>query len=564
MDWRKQYKEWLEADLCDDLAIELRNCKDEKEIEDRFYEALEFGTGGLRGILGCGTNRMNIYTVARATRGLAKYIRDKSSNNVCAISYDSRNMSREFALIAAGIMAEQGIHVYLYSELSPTPMLSFAVRYYHCDCGIMITASHNPAQYNGYKVYGADGCQITLEAAKKVMLFIEQESYFEKKIPDYRQYMKEFIKYIPADVEESYEESVINACMEKLEIPLRIVYTPLNGTGNIPVRRVLKKLGNVDVLVVPEQEFPDGNFTTCPYPNPEIPEAMERAAELAKTTGTDLFLATDPDCDRVGVGEIDPFGRVRYFTGNEIGILLLDFICKYKTEKKTMPETPVVIKTIVTSDLTFRLAEKFHIEVREVLTGFKYIGEQIGLMESHNEESRYLFGFEESCGYLSGTYVRDKDGVNAAALICQMAAWHKKQGRRLSLAMEEIYREYGWFQNKLLTYNFTGLDGMVQIKEAMNELRLNDCSFMGMQMKEKVDYLKEEKTGLPASDVIKMIFDENRKIIVRPSGTEPKLKIYLMMSGSSASEVKKFVTNSEELCAKFISKYLKEGQDYDI
>ncbi|WP_230399481.1 phospho-sugar mutase [Novisyntrophococcus fermenticellae] len=563
MDWRKAYEAWLEADLCEELAIELRGCKDEKEIEDRFCKDLEFGTGGLRGMLGCGTNRMNMYTVARATRGLAKYIRDKSLNNVCAISYDTRKMSREFAFLAAGIMSGQGIHVYLYPEPSPTPMLSFAVRHYHCACGIMITASHNPAQYNGYKVYGADGCQITLEAAKKVLLYIEKETYFENKIPDYRQYMKNLIEYIPTDVEESYDEAVLKACMGKPQVPIRVVYTPLNGTGNIPVRRVLKKLGNVDVFVVPKQEFPDVNFTTCPCPNPELPETMERAAELAKTAGADLFLATDPDCDRVGVGEIKSSGEVRYFTGNEIGILLLDFICRYKTERGKMPEAPVVIKTIVTSDLTYCLAEKFHIEVREVLTGFKFIGEQIGRMESHKEESRYLFGFEESCGYLSGTYVRDKDGVNAAVLICQMAAWHKKQGKRLSFAMEEIYREYGWFKNKLLTYEFPGADGMVRMKEAMKELRLNHCSFMGMHMKEKVDYLNEE-TGLPSSDVIKMIFDENRKIIVRPSGTEPKLKIYLMMSGSSEKEVEEFAASAEERCARFIANYLKEGNVYDI
>ena len=548
------YGEWLEkATLDSDLKAELEtiNGKDE-EISDRFYRDLEFGTGGLRVVIGAGTNRMNVYTVGKATQGLANYLKNTGKSDLSvAVAYDSRIKSDVFAKHAASIFAANGIKANIYTELRPTPMLSFAVRALGCDAGIILTASHNPAKYNGYKVYGSDGCQVTLDAAEKILAEIEKLDIFsDVKTSDFEQDIKDgSIKYIGQDVIDDYIANVKKQSIHPdlcAKSGLKVVYTPLNGAGNKPVRRILKEIGINDVVVVKEQENPDGNFTTCPYPNPEIREALTLGLELCKTEKPDLLLATDPDSDRVGIAVPDGDDYV-LFTGNEVGAMLLEYICKERTANGTMPKNPVAVKTIVTTDLVKAIAAKYGVELIEVLTGFKFIGEQIGFLEQKGEQDRYIFGFEESYGYLAGSYVRDKDAVVASMLICEMAAFYRSQGISLVQARAKMYADYGFYCNKLETFQFEGESGMKKMDAIMDKLRTDypkaiaGSRVIGMadyKLSEKSDFVTGEKTvlTLPKSNVITLYLENNASIVIRPSGTEPKIKLYYTTVGTSVED----------------------------
>ncbi len=548
------YQLWLEHAVDDpDLVAELRNISgDEDAIRERFYRDLEFGTGGLRGILGAGTARMNIYTVRRATQGLADYVKGSFESPSVAISYDSRIKSDTFAKAAAAVLAANGIRVHLYTELMPTPMLSFAVRALHCSAGIMVTASHNPAAYNGYKVYGADGCQITLDVANTVIGKINSVDMFrDVRLCSFDEAAANgMITYIGQDVIEEYYKNVLAQGIHTALCPesgLKIVYTPLNGTGNKPVREILKRIGISDVTVVPEQELPDGNFTTCPYPNPEIREALEYGLRLCDEVQPDLLLATDPDCDRVGIAVPDGNGGYALFSGNEVGAMLFEYICAERTKLGTMPKQPVVIKTIVTTDLVKPIAEEYGVQLIDVLTGFKFIGEQIALLEKKGEESRYLFGFEESYGYLAGTYVRDKDAVVASMLIVEMAAFYRTQGISMMQARENLYKKYGVFKHKQESFAFEGVSGMHKMQEIMQSLRTDAPSEIGgLPVIESADYLTGEftdiqsgstrPTNLPKSDVVSFFLPDRASVIVRPSGTEPKIKAYYTTAGRTMAE----------------------------
>lgn len=537
------YKLWCEnANEDPDLQNELKSITDDMDaIRDRFYRNLEFGTGGLRGVIGAGTNRMNIYTVRHATQGLANYVNEEYSNPSVAIAYDSRIKSDIFAKNAASVLAANGIKVYIYNELMPTPMLSYAVRALKCQAGIVVTASHNPAKYNGYKVYGDDGCQITLKGAAAVLEKINELDVFNDiKISSFDDGLANgSISYIGEDIINSYFDSVltqginIDLCAES---GLKVVYTPLNGTGNKPVRTILSKIGIKDVTVVEEQEMPDGNFTTCPYPNPEIREALELGLKKCEEVKPDLLLATDPDCDRVGIAVPSDNGYV-LFSGNEVGAMLLEYICSERTKKGTMPKNPIAVKTIVTTDIVNEIGKAYNVEIIDVLTGFKFIGEQIGLLEKKGEEERYIFGFEESYGYLSGGYVRDKDAVNASMLICEMAAYYRTQGFTLLQARENLYKKYGVYYHSLHSFTFEGESGMIKMNNIMNTLR-NDhlAEIAGLKVIRIDDYKlsisKDVLTGassditLPKSDVLAFFLESGAKVIVRPSGTEPKIKTY--------------------------------------
>ena len=537
------YKLWCEnANEDPDLQNELKSITDDMDaIRDRFYRNLEFGTGGLRGVIGAGTNRMNIYTVRHATQGLANYVNEEYSNPSVAIAYDSRIKSDIFAKNAASVLAANGIKVYIYNELMPTPMLSYAVRALKCQAGIVVTASHNPAKYNGYKVYGDDGCQITLKGAAAVLEKINELDVFNDiKISSFDDGLANgSISYIGEDIINSYFDSVltqginIDLCAES---GLKVVYTPLNGTGNKPVRTILSKIGIKDVTVVEEQEMPDGNFTTCPYPNPEIREALELGLKKCEEVKPDLLLATDPDCDRVGIAVPSDNGYV-LFSGNEVGAMLLEYICSERTKKGTMPKKPIAVKTIVTTDIVNEIGKAYNVEIIDVLTGFKFIGEQIGLLEKKGEEERYIFGFEESYGYLSGGYVRDKDAVNASMLICEMAAYYRTQGITLLQARENLYKKYGVYYHSLHSFTFEGESGMIKMNNIMNTLR-NDhlAEIAGLKVVRIDDYKlsisKDFLTGassditLPKSDVLAFFLEGGAKVIVRPSGTEPKIKTY--------------------------------------
>ncbi len=537
------YKLWCEnANEDPDLQNELKSITDDMDaIRDRFYRNLEFGTGGLRGVIGAGTNRMNIYTVRHATQGLANYVNEEYSNPSVAIAYDSRIKSDIFAKNAASVLAANGIKVYIYNELMPTPMLSYAVRALKCQAGIVVTASHNPAKYNGYKVYGDDGCQITLKGAAAVLEKINELDVFNDiKISSFDDGLANgSISYIGEDIINSYFDSVltqginIDLCAES---GLKVVYTPLNGTGNKPVRTILSKIGIKDVTVVEEQEMPDGNFTTCPYPNPEIREALELGLKKCEEVKPDLLLATDPDCDRVGIAVPSDNGYV-LFSGNEVGAMLLEYICSERTKKGTMPKNPIAVKTIVTTDIVNEIGKAYNVEIIDVLTGFKFIGEQIGLLEKKGEEERYIFGFEESYGYLSGGYVRDKDAVNASMLICEMAAYYRTQGFTLLQARENLYKKYGVYYHSLHSFTFEGESGMIKMNNIMNTLR-NDhlAEIAGLKVIRIDDYKlsisKDVLTGassditLPKSDVLAFFLEGGAKVIVRPSGTEPKIKTY--------------------------------------
>lgn len=536
------YKLWTKHDLeDDDLKNELAAIKgDTDAIKDRFYRELEFGTGGLRGVIGAGTNRMNIYTIRKATQGLALYLNEEKENSSVAISYDSRIKSDVFAKEAARVLAANGIKVYIYAQLMPTPCLSFAVRELKCDAGIMVTASHNPAKYNGYKVYGNDGCQITIETADRVLAKIGSVDIFGGvEIMSFEQAVEDgLIEYIKPEVEDKFLENVkaqsIDAEASK-KAGLKVVYTPLNGTGNVPVRRILDIVGIKDVTIVKEQENPDGTFKTCPFPNPEIPEALELGLKLCEEVHPDLLLATDPDCDRVGIAVPDKEGNYVLITGNEVGAMLMNYICTQRTKNGTMPKNPIAVKTIVTTELAAKIAKDYGVEMIDVLTGFKFIGEQIHYLEDKGEESRYIFGFEESYGYLAGTYVRDKDAVVASMLICEMAAHLKLEGISVLDYLNSLYEKYGLFIHRQQSFTCEGAAGMERMNEIMTSLRNNPPKTLGgFNVVERSDYLKsvtykadcEEEILLPKSDVLSYNMDNGSSIVLRPSGTEPKIKAY--------------------------------------
>lgn len=546
------YQSWLENAVDDpDLQSELKAIEHDMEgIQDRFYRDLAFGTGGLRGVIGAGTNRMNIYTVRRATQGLADYVKEAFSEPSVAISYDSRIKSTDFAKAAAEVLAANGVKVHIYTELKPTPMLSFAVRALHCSAGIMVTASHNPAKYNGYKAYGSDGCQMTIDAADAVLAKINALDIFRdvKHVAFEEALASGMISYIREEIVEDYFQNVLaqsinpNLCADS---GLKIVYTPLNGTGNKPVRTILNRIGIQDVAIVKEQEQPDGNFTTCPYPNPEIREALQLGLNYCDQVKPDLLLATDPDADRVGIAVPDGNGGYALFSGNEVGAMLLEYICEQRLEKGTMPERPVAVKTIVTTDIVDAICKAYGVELIEVLTGFKFIGEQIGFLEEKGEENRYIFGFEESYGYLAGTYVRDKDAVVASMLICEMAAYYRTKGISMMQARENLYKKYGVYIHAQHSFTFEGESGMIRMQNIMEHLRTNRPEKIDtLQVIQFADYEKQIsvdlKTGvetaitLPKSNVLSFTLEQGAKVIVRPSGTEPKIKAYYTTTAATA------------------------------
>lgn len=540
MSYQEQLALWLaKAGEDPDLIQELEQIKsDAGQVSDRFYRNLEFGTGGLRGVIGAGTNRMNLYTVRRATQGLADYLNASGLPKSVAIAHDSRIKGELFARETARVLAANGITAFLYPRLEPTPALSWAVRYLGCGAGVCITASHNPARYNGYKVYGADGCQITPEAAGQVLAAIEGIDCFDGvRLVDFEEALQAGnIQYIPNACLDAFVDAVLALRPGNDVSDLKLVYTPLNGTGLEPVKKLLAKMGVRDVTVVPEQELPDGNFPTCPYPNPEIREAMERGLALCERVQPDLLLGTDPDCDRMGAAVPDGSGGYRLINGNEMGILLFDYLCRTRIEKGTMPENPVAVTTIVSTDMATPVAAAYGVELRRMLTGFKYIGEQIGLLEAAGEADRYLFGFEESYGYLSGAHVRDKDGVNAVMLACECAAWYRGQQMTLLDALHALYQKFGFYQNSLLSWAFEGQDGMREMKSLMDSLRTAPpAEIAGQKVLHLVDY-QNDPTGLIPSDVLEFRLSGDTKLIVRPSGTEPKLKLYLSVRGESEAE----------------------------
>ena len=537
MDMMENYKRWLGKVTEEDLLTELKAIEGkEEEINDRFYRDLEFGTGGLRGVIGAGTYRMNEHTVARATQGYSNYLNKAAKNPSVSIAYDSRNKSDIFAKTAASVFAANGILVNIYKELMPTPSLSYAVRALNCDGGIVVTASHNPAKYNGYKVYGADGCQITLEVADAILVEIEAVDVFDDvKIMDFEAGLSEGkIKYIEDDVITGFIDAVSERALNPKEIDknVSIVYTPLNGTGRYCVTRCLKENGYTQITIPKEQEMPDGNFTTCPYPNPEIREALEVGLKKAKEVGSDLLLATDPDCDRVGVA-VKEGDDYQLISGNQMGILLFDYICKTYKANGTMPENPVVVTTIVSTKMIDKIAADYGVEVRRVLTGFKFIGEQIGFLEADGEVDRYIFGFEESYGYLSGGHVRDKDGVNASLLICEMFAHYKALGISLVQMLNQLYEIYGYFKEALQSITFEGASGAKKMADLMESLRTNAPKEVAGY---KVIDVKDYKAGignLPKSNVLEFNMEDDINVLVRPSGTEPKIKMYYLVKGSS-------------------------------
>ena len=541
--YKEAYERWLAFPLEDaDLLPELENIREnDEEIRDRFAVNLEFGTAGLRGVIGAGTNRMNIYTVRQATQGLAAYLKEQKAEPSVAISYDSRNKNVAFAEAAAGVLAANGVKVHIYDTLMPTPALSFAVRALHCDAGIMVTASHNPAKYNGYKAYGPDGCQMTTESADAVYAKIQNSDIFDdvKHIPFAEGLAAGSISYMEPSVIADYYDNVKKQSVRPGVCEgagLKLVYTPLNGTGNLPVRHILKEIGIDDITVVPEQEMPDGNFPTCPYPNPEIREALQLGLDLCKQTGADLLLATDPDADRVGIAVKDG-DDYKLLTGNEVGVLLLDYICQARTEAGTMPKDPVYVRSIVTTSLADEVAKSYGVTPIKVLTGFKYIGETVLHLEQKGEEERFLFGFEESYGYLAGGYVRDKDAVVASMLICEMAAYYASIGSSIIEQLQRIYGTYGTYLHKVDSFEFEGLAGMELMKALMASLRrekieeIGGCAVVMLEdyaTQTTTDFTTGAQTAidLPTANVLIYHLDCGASVIIRPSGTEPKIKVY--------------------------------------
>ena len=538
------YKRWLAASLEDeDLTAELALIEGkEVEIKDRFAVSLAFGTAGLRGVLGAGSNRMNIYVVRQATQGLANWVKTQGGNQLVAISYDSRIKSDVFAKEAACVLAANGIKVRIYDALMPVPALSFATRYYEANAGIMVTASHNPAKYNGYKAYGPDGCQMTDDAAAIVYAEIQKTDILEgaKRISFEEGIEKGLIQYVGDDCKEGLYDA-IKACQVRPGLcktaGLKLVYSPLNGSGLVPVTRILADIGIDDITIVPEQQYPDGNFPTCPYPNPEIFEALRLGLELAKASGADLMLATDPDADRVGIAMKCPDGSYELVSGNEMGVLLLDYICAGRIEKGTMPANAVAVKSLVSTPLADAVAANYGVEMRNVLTGFKWIGDQIAGLEAKGEVERFILGFEESYGYLAGPYVRDKDAVVASMLICEMAAYYRSIGSSIKEHLEGLYAKYGRYLNKVDSFEFPGLSGMDKMAGIMASLRENaPAEIGGYKVTKVVDYKKTEETGLPSANVLVYTLEGGATVIVRPSGTEPKIKAYYTTLGKDLAE----------------------------
>ena len=542
MNITEEYNRWLQH-TADHEAIHqelLAMQDDQKLLEDAFYCDLVFGTAGLRGVMGVGTNRMNSYIVARASQGVANYLKQNHGQSAVVIGYDSRINSRSFAEITAEVFAGNGIKVYLWPELMPVPTVSFATRYLKAAAGIMLTASHNPAQYNGYKVYGADGCQITTEVAASILTEINRLDIFAdvKQEAFAAALSRKQISYIDEAVYNDFLKEVKQQSVlfeEQVKQDVAIVYTPLNGTGLKPVTQILEDTGYTNIKIVPEQRMPDGHFPTCPYPNPELPEAMRLGIKYAGENNADLLLATDPDCDRVGVAVRDELGEYRILTGNQIGVLLLDYICGQRSKHNKLPKAAVMIKTVVTTAMAEQVATSYGVRTINVLIGFKYIGEQIGLLEQQGLESNYIFGFEESCGYLSGAYVRDKDGVNAAFLICEMYSYYAAQGVSLLQKLEELSRKHGYSINLSCSYEFKGSTGLETMQRIMNSLRSGVYELAGKRVLSALDYAKGID-GLQAENMLQFVLEDNCSVIVRPSGTEPKLKTYIYVSAASEAQ----------------------------
>ena len=573
--YKEKYESWLNSSIIsEEIKNELRNIQDEKEIEDRFYKDLEFGTGGLRGVIGAGSNRMNIYTVSKATQGFANYLNENFDNASVAIAYDSRNMSKEFAKSAALTLCANGIKVYLYESLRPTPVLSFTVRHLNCQGGIVVTASHNPKQYNGYKVYDEFGGQVTDLKANKIISAVNNIENFEaiKTITEGEAIEKGLLSYIGEDVDKAYIEKVKALTIRKDLVKnkakdLKIIYTPIHGSGNIPVRRVLSELGYENVKVVKEQEAPDGNFPTTPYPNPEAAQVFELALEMAKSETPDIIFGTDPDCDRIGVIVNVGAGEYKVLTGNQTGLLLTNYVLSSLKETGKLPSNGVVIKTIVTTEGARKIAESYGIEIMDVLTGFKYIGEKIQQFNT-NGDKQYLFGFEESYGYLAGDFVRDKDAVIASMLIAEMTLYYKEQGMSLYEALINLYNKYGFFKEELVSLELAGKEGQEKIAACIESLRNTTLKEVdGVKVETKLDYkLKKEEnlsTGvnkdidLPTSNVLKFILEDSSYFVVRPSGTEPKMKVYLAVRGTSLENAETEIARFKEKVMDIINTNLK-------
>lgn len=554
---------WIENVTDEELLAELKAMKetgDESAITDAFFQDLAFGTAGLRGTLGAGTNRMNIYTVGRATQGFADYLVKNFENPTVAIARDSRNKGELFVKTTAAILAANGVTSYVYPKISPVPTLSWATRYLECSGGICMTASHNPAAYNGYKAYGPDGCQITSEAADAISAAMNAcDPFHDVKTMDFDAAVEQgLVKWIGDEVLDAYYDAVAAKSVNNLtpeqiaNAPLKLVYTPLNGTGLIPVTKVLNKVGVTDITIVPEQRDPDGDFPTCPYPNPEIREAMQKGIDLCQEVKPDLLLATDPDADRVGVACADG-DDYTLLTGNEMGVLLLDYICKMRAERGEDLSRKVAVTTIVSSAMVDALAEEYGFELRRCLTGFKYIGDIITGLSDAGEVDRFIFGFEESYGYLSGDHVRDKDAVNASMLICQMAQYYKLQGLNLVQAMRALYEKYGYYHNKTVSLSYPGADGAAKMAGIMESLRAEaPVQIAGAKVEAVVDYATCVN-GLPAADVIEFDLEGGNKAIVRPSGTEPKIKLYIFAKGEDAAAADALIDAIEEDGRKLLS-----------
>ena len=542
--YKEEYTRWVNEDLIDfDLGKELSDIADDEDaIKERFAVSLKFGTAGLRGTLGAGTNRMNIWVVRQATQGVANWVKTQGGAQTVAISYDSRLKGWTFAKDAASVLAANGIHVRIYDELMPVPALSFATRYYNCNAGIMVTASHNPAKYNGYKAYGPDGCQMTDDAAAIVYDEIQKTDVLHG--ANYISFAEGVEKGLIQFVGEDCKKALYEAIEARQVRPglcktagLKLVYSPLNGTGLVPVTKVLTDMGISDITIVPEQEYPNGYFTTCSYPNPEIFEALQKGLGLAEKTGADLMLATDPDADRVGIAMKCPDGTYELVSGNEMGILLLDYICQGRIEKGTMPKNPVAVESIVSTPLAEAVAEHYGVELRHTLTGFKWIGDQIAKLEADGEVDRFIFGFEESYGYLAGPYVRDKDAIIGSMLICEMAAYYRSIGSSIKQRLEEIYAQYGRYLNKVDSFEFPGLSGMDKMAGIMESLRKDaPKEFAGHAVVKVTDYEDTASTGLPTANVLRYDLDDGAVVIVRPSGTEPKIKTYFTTKGKDLAE----------------------------